>query len=89
MPLSQPSLRKQVYGDHLIKVLLPCGDNLQVLYEKSAVHNGLEIVEFQASEASKSGESSELVFCNRVDTIQYHGSLRSRELGQAPTLLVS
>ena len=61
MLLSQPSLRKQVYGDHLIKVLLPCGDNLQVLYEKSAVHNGLEIVGFQASKASKSGVSSELV----------------------------
>ena len=61
MLLRQPSLRKQVYGDHLIKVLLPWGDNLQVLYEKSAIHNGLEIVEFQASEASKSGVSSELV----------------------------
>ena len=27
-------------------------------------------------------------FCNRGDTIQYHGGLRSRELGQAPMLLV-
>ena len=26
--------------------------------------------------------------CNREDTIQYHGGLRSRELGQAPMLLV-
>ena len=26
--------------------------------------------------------------CNRGDTIQYHGGLRSRELGQAPMLLV-
>ena len=29
-----------------------------------------------------------LFVCNRGDTIQYHGSLRSRELGQAPMLLV-
>ena len=28
-------------------------------------------------------------FCNRGDTIQYHGGLRSKELGQAPMLLVS
>ena len=27
-------------------------------------------------------------FCNRGDTIQYHGGLQSRELGQAPMLLV-
>jgi hypothetical protein len=26
--------------------------------------------------------------CNRGDTIQYHSGLRSRELGQAPMLLV-
>ena len=26
--------------------------------------------------------------CNRGDTIQYHGGLQSRELGQAPMLLV-
>ena len=29
-----------------------------------------------------------LFVCNRGDTIQYHGGLRSRELGQAPMLLV-
>ena len=29
-----------------------------------------------------------LFVCNRGDTIQYHGGLRSRELGQAPILLV-
>ena len=29
-----------------------------------------------------------LYVCNRGDTIQYHGGLRSRELGQAPMLLV-
>ena len=28
------------------------------------------------------------LFCNRGDTIQYHGGLRSRELGQAPMVLV-
>ena len=27
-----------------------------------------------------------LFVCNRGDTVQYHGSLRSRELGQAPML---
>ena len=30
-----------------------------------------------------------VLFCNRGDTIQYHGGLRSRELCQAPMLLVS
>ena len=30
-----------------------------------------------------------LFVCNRGDTIKYHGSLRSRELGQAPMLLDS
>ena len=29
-----------------------------------------------------------VLFCNRGDTIQYHGGLRSRELCQAPMLLV-
>jgi hypothetical protein len=29
-----------------------------------------------------------LFVCNRGDTIQYHGGLRSRELGQAPMLQV-
>ena len=29
-----------------------------------------------------------LFVCTRGDTIQYHGSLRSRELGQAPMLQV-
>ena len=29
-----------------------------------------------------------LFVCKRGDTIQYHGGLRSRELGQAPMLLV-
>ena len=29
-----------------------------------------------------------LFVCNRGDTIQYHGGLRSRELGHAPLLLV-
>ena len=29
-----------------------------------------------------------LYVCNRGDTLQYHGGLRSRELGQAPMLLV-
>ena len=31
---------------------------------------------------------SYLFVCNRGDTIQYHGGLRSRELGQASMLLV-
>ena len=30
----------------------------------------------------------EMFVCNRGDTIQYHGGLQSRELGQAPMLLV-
>ena len=29
-----------------------------------------------------------LFVCNRGDTVQYHGGLRSRELGQAPMLQV-
>ena len=29
-----------------------------------------------------------IFFCNRGDTMQYHGGLQSRELGQAPMLLV-
>ena len=29
-----------------------------------------------------------IFFCNRGDTIQYHSGLQSRELGQAPMLLV-
>ena len=29
-----------------------------------------------------------VLFCTRGDTIQHHGGLRSRELGQAPMLLV-
>jgi hypothetical protein len=29
-----------------------------------------------------------VIVCNRGDTIQYHGGLRSRELGQAPMLQV-
>ena len=32
--------------------------------------------------------STPIFFCNKEDTIQYHGSLRSRELGQASMLLV-
>ena len=34
-------------------------------------------------------KNQEFMFvCNREDTIQYQGGLRSRELGQAPMLLV-
>ena len=31
---------------------------------------------------------NKLFDCNRGDTVQYHGSLRSRELGQTPMLQV-
>ena len=65
-------------------------DHIRILEEfrKNSEGKAADLPQFCQSPSLVPFLHTFFLFCNRGDTIQYHGGLRSRELCQAPMLLV-